>query len=635
MSDRSTTAASTTAASTAMPFRAEVSRLLDIVVHSLYSEKEIFLRELISNASDACDKLRYEAVTQPELVGDEPDFAITIAIDKKARTLTVRDNGIGMSRDELIENLGTIARSGTSAFLEQLAANKNKADINLIGQFGVGFYAAFMVAETVEVTSRKAGSEESSDWVSSGKGEFTVEAGDKTSRGTDVTLYLKQGEDEFLDPERLRYIIAKYSDHIAIPITIEGEDKPANRAAALWLRPKNEITADQYKEFYHHSAHAFDDPALTLHWRAEGKIEYTGLVFVPSVKPFDLFDPKRRHAVKLYVKRVFITDDAEGMIPPWLRFLRGVVDSEDLPLNVSREMLQHNPILAKIRQGVTRRVLSDLHKFSENAENYGKFWENFGAVLKEGLYEDAEYREDLLKLLRCQTSTSDTLSSLDDYVGRMKEGQEAIFYICGDSVEKLQRNPHLEGFKAKGVEVLFLTETVDDFWPTAVGAYKDKVFKSVTRAGQDLSKIKDAAATTEANNDEATQNKLAEGALSPLIALIKLTLGDEVKDVRGSQRLTSSAVCLTADDGDIDIHLERFLKQHNQIRTPSKRILELNPQHPLIKAMAERAKESGAVDMLKDTAWLLLDQARLIDGEALPDPMQFAERLSGLMKKAM
>ncbi len=478
---------------TQMPFRAEVSRLLDIVVHSLYSEKEIFLRELISNASDACDKLRYEAITQPELLGgDAPDFKITVTIDKKARTITVSDNGIGMTRDEMIENLGTIARSGTSAFLEQLADGKKPADMNLIGQFGVGFYAAFMVAQTVEVQSRHAGSEESWAWTSAGKGEFAVEESDKKTRGTEIVIYLKQGEDEFLEVERLRHIIGKYSDHIAIPILLDGEEKPVNRASALWLRPKNEVTAEQYKEFYHHVAHAFDDAALTIHWRAEGKLEYTGLLFVPGMKPFDLFDPKRRHGVKLYVKRVFITDEAEGLVPPWLRFLRGVVDTEDLPLNISREMLQNNPMLAKIKQGVTRRVLGDLAKFAtaDKPEAYAKFWENFGAVMKEGMYEDSEHRNDLLKLLRCRGSTGEGFVSLDDYVARMKEGQEAIFYMCGEDAEKLKRNPHLEGFRARGVEVLLLTDQVDDFWPAAVDEYNGKKFKSVTRTGEDLGKIK-------------------------------------------------------------------------------------------------------------------------------------------------
>ncbi|MDX2028039.1 MAG: molecular chaperone HtpG [Alphaproteobacteria bacterium] len=611
-----------------MQFRAEVSRLLDIVAHSLYSEKEVFLRELISNASDACDKLRYEAITQPELTGDTPDFQINIVIDKKARTITVSDNGIGMSRDELIENLGTIARSGTSAFLEQ-AAEAKKADVSLIGQFGVGFYAAFMVSQMVEVKSRKAGTQESWSWRSDGRGEFSVEEDNKSTRGTDVTLYLKQGEDEFLEPERLRFIIGKYSDHIAIPIHINGEDKPVNRASALWLRPKNEITADQYKEFYHHVAHAFDDAALTIHWRAEGKIEYTGLLFVPGTKPYDLFDPKRRHGVKLYVKRVFITDHAEGLVPLWMRFLRGVVDSEDLPLNISREMLQNNPMLAKIRQGVTRRVLGDLGKLAENEKSYEKFWENFGIVLKEGLYEDAENREELLKLLRCRSSITGKLTSLADYVSRMKEGQTAIYYMCGEDPEKLLRNPHLEGFRAKDIEVLLLTETVDDFWPAAVGEYQGKAFRSATRAGEDLSKVK-----SDGNKTEETPETSA-GNLDSLIALIKLTLKDMVKDVRPSQRLTDSPVCLVADEGDLDIHLERFLKQHNQIRTPSKRILELNPKHALILKMAARANDNGASDALSNIAWLLFDQALLVDGETITDPAEFGKRLGSILEKAI
>jgi len=616
-----------------MPFRAEVSRLLEIVVHSLYSEKEIFLRELISNASDACDKLRYEALTQPELTGEDPDYRIRITIDKKARTLTVADNGIGMTRDELVENLGTIARSGTTAFIEQLAAQKDKkGDINLIGQFGVGFYAAFMVAQTVEVASRKAGSDEAFCWRSDGKGEFEVEADDKSTRGTEVTVYLKQGEDEFLESERLRHIITTYSDHIAIPIIIDGEEKPANRAGALWMRPKNDITPEQYKEFYHHVAHAFDEATLTIHWRAEGKLEYTGLLFVPSTKPFDLFDPKRRHGVKLYVKRVFITDAAEGLIPPWLRFLRGIVDSEDLPLNVSREMLQDNPMLAHIRRAVTKRVLGDLTKFAGDEATFATFWDNFGAVLKEGLYEDSEYRDDLMKLLRVRSTAGDAMTALESYVARMKEGQEAIYYICGDNAEKLARNPHLEGFKAKGVEVLLLTDTVDDFWPAAVGEFMGKPLKSVTRAGAELGKIKAAEG---AKPDADATKPEQTGEIDALIALMKLTLGGDVKDVRASDRLTESAVCLVADEGDIDIHLERFLKQHNQIKTPSKRILEVNPTHPLITRMAARAKTEGAADALKDVAYLLLDQARLMDGEQLIDPSEFGRRLGGVLRMAV
>ncbi|MDD3371106.1 MAG: molecular chaperone HtpG, partial [Alphaproteobacteria bacterium] len=559
------------------------------------------------------------------------EFKISISFDQKARTVTVSYNGIGMTRDELIENLGTIARSGTSAFLEQF--KDKKPDITQIGQFGVGFYASFMVAETVEVRSRKAGSDESWSWTSAGQGEFSVEEGDKDSRGTEVVIYLKQGEDEFLNAERLRAIVSKYSDHIAIPIFLNDEDTPANRASALWMRPKNEISDEQYKEFYHHVAHAYDEAALTLHWRAEGRIEYTGLLFVPGMRPFDLFDPKRSHGVKLYVKRVFITDQAEGLVPPWLRFLRGVVDSEDLPLNISREMLQNNPMLAKIRQGIKRRVLSDLKKYAaDNVEGYAKLWDNFGAVLKEGLYEDIDHRGDIAELVRCRSTAGEGLVSLSDYVSRMKEGQKSIFYICGESAEKLARSPHLEGFKSKGVEVLLLTETVDDFWPGALGEYQGKDFKSVTRAGEDLGKISGADAKDA--DDDAKKKKKAE-APSDLIALIKLTLGDAVKDVRASEKLTSSPVCLTADEGDIDIHLERFLKQHNQIRTPSKRILEINASHPLIEQMARRAMDKGAADDLKDFAWLLFDQARLLDGDTLADPAAFSDRLSEVLKKAL
>ena len=612
-----------------MAFKAEVSRLLEIVVHSLYSEKEIFLRELISNASDACDKLRYEALTTPELVGEDADFAIKVSVDPKARTITVEDNGIGMSRDELIENLGTIAQSGTSSFIKSMEAAQ-KGDITQIGQFGVGFYAAFMVAQMVEVASRKAGTEESWCWRSDGKGEFSVEEDTRDTRGTAITLYLKQGEDEFLSEDRLRGIIKLYSDHIALPILLGDEQEPANRASALWLRSKSDITDEQYKEFYHHVAHAFEEPATTMHWKAEGKIEYTGLLYVPGMKPYDLFDPKRRHGVKLYVKRVFITNEAEGLIPPYLRFLRGVIDSEDLPLNVSREMLQNNPVLSKIRQGVTRKVLGDLEKLSKDKEAYGKVWDNFGAVIKEGVYEDSEHRETLLKLVRCHSTHGEGLTSLADYVGRMKKDQSVIYYMNGDNLEALSRSPHLEGFKARGIEVLLLTETVDDFWPSAVGSFDGKDFVSATRAGQDLDKV----APLDKKQDTKAEEAPAD-ALGSLIALMKLTLGDKVKDVRTSDRLTDSAVCLAAAEGDIDIHLERFLKQHNQIRTPSARILEINPSHALIRRMAEKASQDGAKESLADIAWLLLDQARLMDGEPLADPAGFSRKLGEVLGKAL
>ncbi|MCW2244720.1 molecular chaperone HtpG [Azospirillum fermentarium] len=618
-----------------LSFQAEVSRLLDIVAHSLYSEKEVFLRELVSNASDACDKLRYAALTQPELSADDPALKVRLLVDTDARTLTVADNGIGMNREDLVENLGTIARSGTAAFMKQLSGD-GKKDVNLIGQFGVGFYSAFMAADRVTVLTRRAGEAQGWRWESDGKGEFTIAEAADLPRGTRVILHLRDGDDEYLEESRLSGIIRKYSDHIAIPILFgDGDEaKALNSASALWVRSKSDVTPEQYKEFYHHVGHSFDDPWLTLHWRAEGAIEYTNLLFVPSMKPFDLFDPKRAHRVKLYVKRVFITEGAEGLIPPYLRFLKGVVDSEDLPLNISREMLQHNPMLAKIRAGITRRVLGDLNKKARDEDaktEYETFWTNFGAVLKEGLYEDYEHRDELLKLLRFRTTAGDGLVSLEEYVGRMKEGQEAIYTIAGDDVDSLMKSPQLEGFRAKGIEVLLLTDPVDEFWVPSVGSYQDKPFKSVTRGGADLGKIK-------GGEDKPEADKAPEGDLSSLIALVKLTLGEQVKDVRASERLTESAVCLVADDNAMDMHLERLLKQHNQLNALDNgptRILEINPTHPLIKRLAERSKAEGATDSLEDMAYLLLDQARIVEGDPLPDPAAFARRLAAMMEKGL
>src|SRR5262245_45829068 len=461
-------------------FQAEVSRLLEIVAHSLYSDKAIFLRELISNASDACDRLRYLALTQPELGGDGQGYRVTLAPDKAGRQLVVADNGIGMNRGDLVENLGTIARSGTAAFMKQMTGDAAK-DMALIGQFGVGFYSAFMVADKVAVESRKAGEAEGWRWESDGKGEFVVEPAEGIERGTRITLHLRQGEEDFLEPERLRHIVRKYSDHIALPIVLiaDGKEETINKASALWTRSKSEITAEQYKDFYHHHAHAFDEPWLTLHFRAEGKIEYTALLFIPSTKPFDLFHPDRKHCVKLYVRRVYITDTCEDVLPAYLRFVRGIIDSEDLPLNISREMLQHNPLVAKIRAAVVKRVMGELQKKAKDApEDYAKFWDNFGAVLKEGLYEDHEQRETLLSLVRMRSTASDQLTSLVDYIGRMKSGQDSIFYITGEDVGVLKKSPQLEGFAARGVEVLLLTDPIDEFWIPVVGTFQDKPFKS-------------------------------------------------------------------------------------------------------------------------------------------------------------
>jgi molecular chaperone HtpG len=616
-----------------LSFQAEVSKLLEIVVHSLYSNKEIFLRELISNASDACDKLRYAALTQSDLLEGGADFRIVLTPDKASRTLTITDNGIGMNRADLVENLGTIARSGTAAFLNQLSGDSKK-DLSLIGQFGVGFYSAFMVSDKVEVITRRAGEAQGWRWVSDGKGEFTVAEDAAAERGAKIVMHLREGEDEFLESMRLHTIVKTYSDHIALPVILveDGKEEAVNTASALWTRSKSEITSEQYKEFYHHVAHAFDDPWLTLHAKVEGAIEYTSLLYVPSQKPFDIFHPDRKQHLKLYVKRVFITDDCAELLPPYLRFVRGVVDSQDLPLNVSREMLQHNPVLAKIRSGLVKRILGELKKKAEDVEagDYQTFWSIFGPVLKEGLYEDFERKTDILELCRFRTTLSDEPISLATYVSRMKEGQDAIYMITGDEIEALKKSPQIEGFVAKGVEVLLLTDPIDEFWPNGINAYQDKPFRSVAQGGADLSSIKAAEGVDDTRPEPAAGDEVAA-----LIASFKVTLGEQVKDVRVSERLTESPVCLVADDGDMGLHLERLLRQHQQTGPQrSVRILEVNARHPLIRRLAGEAKADGTADTLADAAWLLLDQARIVEGEVLPDPAAFARRLSTVLTRA-
>jgi molecular chaperone HtpG len=611
-------------------FQAEVAKLLDIVVHSLYSNKEIFLRELVSNASDACDRLRYAAVTQPDLTAGDPDFRIRLIPDKDKGTLTIADNGIGMNKDDLVANLGTIARSGTAEFVRSLGGD-SKQDVALIGQFGVGFYSAFMVAEAVSVRSRKAGEDSGWLWESKGEGEFTVSEAADAARGTTITLTLREDSKEFLDPQRLRGIIKRYSDHIAIPVILADGDKDetVNAANALWTRPKSEITAEQYKEFYHHVAHAFDEPWLTIHYKAEGAIEYTGLLFVPASKPFDIFHPDRKQHVKLYVKRVFITDQVDDLLPPYLRFLRGVVDSQDLPLNVSRELLQHNPVLAKMKAGLVKRTLSELKKKAEDdAAGYTPFWEAFGAVLKEGLYEDWDRREDILPLCRFHTTHGDGWHTLEDVAGRMKEGQDAIYYVSGDDVAALKKSPQLEGFVAKGIEVLLLTDPIDEFWIPAVREYKGKPFRSVTEGGIDLSKVKG-----EDKPDQVQEPAAPADALEGLIKAIKETLGQAVADVRASERLTGSAVCLVAESGQMSIHLEKMLRAHRQLEHEFPRVLEINPRHPLIRGLADKVQAGGAD--IADVAHLLLDQARIVEGEPPADPAAFATRMAAVMTKGL
>ena len=613
-----------------LSFQTEVSRLLRIVANSLYSEKRIFLRELISNASDACDRLRYEAITEPGLIEDDPEFRVRIELDPEARTVSVVDNGIGMNREGLIADLGTIARSGTSAYLEQVSGDEAK-DMALIGQFGVGFYSAFMVADRVEVTSRRAGEDGAWRWASEGLGEFTVGEAARAGRGTTVTLYMRDGEDEFLEPAGLRGIVKTYSDHIALPIVLAdgGGEETVNEASALWTRPRAEIDRDQYSEFYRHVGHAFDEPWMTIHWRAEGVHEYTTLAFIPSQRPFDLFNPERKHGVKLYVKRVFVTDDCAELVPQWLRFLRGLVDSEDLPLNISREMLQNNPLLARMRAAIVRRVLGELAKKAEaEPEDYAAFWENFGPVLKEGLYEDPDNRGEILKLARFHSTADGGPVGLDAYVERMKEGQEAIYYIAGEALESVRQSPQLEGFRARGIEVLLMTDPVDEFWIPAVGTHADKPFRSATRAGADLA---DIAVEGAAEGGEA----IDQGRIDSVIAMFKLALKDEVKDVRSSDRLTDSAACLVADEGDLDINLERLLKQHGQIESGFKRILEINPGHDLIRSLAEAVGKGAAAGRLSDTAWLVLDQARIMEGETPPDPAAFSRRMSEALARGL
>ncbi|MFK7869407.1 MAG: molecular chaperone HtpG [Roseobacter sp.] len=608
-------------------FQTEVGQLLDIVAGSLYSNREVFLRELVSNASDACDKLRYAALTDTALAQAADALAITLEVDARAKTLTVSDNGIGMNHPDLLETLGTIAKSGTGAFIEALKADK-KDTVGLIGQFGVGFYSAFMVAKRVDVLTQKAGETEAWLWSSDGKGEFSIEPATREGCGTTVTLHLKKDAKEFAEDARVRHIIKTYSEHISFPVTLDGDT--LNAASALWTRPAKDISAEQYAEFYRHTSHAFDEPWHVMHNRVEGTVNHTSLLFVPSTQPFDLFDAERKSHVKLYVNRVFISETTKDLIPTYMRFLRGVVDSQDLSLNVSREMLQTNPTLAKIKTSITKKVLSELKKkATKKPDDYAAFWANFGAVLKEGLVEDPALRDRILEVCRFTSTDGSALVSLPDYVARMKEGQEAIFYITGEDAAKVAQSPHLEGFKAKGVEVLLLSDHVDEFWLQHVTEFDGKALKSITRGAADLDTIA---------GDDADEKPTEETAdLADLIAAFKAELGETVKDIRPSKRLTDSPVCLIADDGDMDVNLERLLKRHGQLQHGMPRVLEMNPAHPVILKLAERAKGDGAQsdDLLKDAAHLLLDQARIVEGEDPTDAAEFVRRLGVVMAKAL
>ena len=595
-------------------FGAEVGRLLDLVVHSLYSDREIFLRELVANAADATDRRRFEALTEPTL--SLPEGAkVRIVPDKDAKVITISDDGIGMGREDLVQNLGTIARSGTRAFGETLKSASADERPTLIGQFGVGFYAAFMIAERVEVVSRRVGSEEAWRWASDGRGTYTLAPASREQAGTDVILHVRDDATEFLEAYRLESIVRKWADHITLPITVmrDGNEVAANEGTAIWRKPKSELTAEQTTEFYHHVAHAFDEPWATLHWRAEGALEFTAMLFVPGARPFEPLEQQRESRIRLHVRRMFITDEAE-LLPPFMRFVRGVVDTEDLPLNVSREMLQATPVLAKIRKSVTGRVLGDLKTRAKDGEDYATFWENFGPTLKEGIWEDAEYRTDVAGLSRFKSSAVDGWTSLAEYIGRMKPDQDAIYYLTGDNATSLASSPQLEGFRARGLEVLLLADAVDAFWPDRLYQFEDKKLRSVTQGLADLSKH----APEQADTAEAAD-------LTGLVAAIKAALGDAISDAKSSDRLVDSAVVLGASTAGPDLQMQRLLRRSGQSLPPSPPVLELNPRHSLVRSLAARAERGESVD---DAAHLLLDLARIQDGEPPAEPSRFARRVA-------
>jgi molecular chaperone HtpG len=600
------------------PFGAEVGRLLDLVVHSLYSEREIFLRELVANAADATDRRRFEQLTNTAL-SFTGDPAIRITPDKPARTLTIADDGIGMSRDELAQNLGTIAKSGTRAFAANLEGATAEERPALIGQFGVGFYAAFMVADRVEVTSRRAGTEEAWLWASDGRGDYTLAPATRETAGTTIVLHMKSDAEEYLEPYRLETVIRKWADHITIPVTItrDGKDTPANEGTALWRKPKSDITEQSYAEFYRHLGHFFDEPWATLHWRAEGQLEFAALLFVPGSRPFDVMEGDRDSHVRLHVKRMFITADAK-LLPEWLRFIQGVVDTEDLPLNVSREMLQATPVLARIRRAVTNRVLTDLKTRAKDAESYAKFWENFGPIVKEGVWGDSEHRPAIAELLRFKSSLVEGWTSLAEYVSRMKPGQTAIYFLAGDDHTALAASPQLEGFTARGVEVLLLSDAVDAFWPERLDTYSEHKLRSVTQGADDLSTLPPPEVTGEAAD------------VTKLIPALKAALGDAVDDVRPTDRLVGSAAVLSATARGPDLQMQRLMRRSGRPMAELPPVLDINPRHPLIAALAVRVAEGGDVTEQAET---LLDLARVQDGESPRDPAAFARRVAAALAK--
>lgn len=619
-----------------LSFQTEVKQLLNLMINSLYSNKEIFMRELVSNASDAIDKLRFNQLKTPELNNTE-ELAIHVSFDEKEKTITIKDNGIGMSYDEVIENVGTIAKSGTKAFMEQLSGDAKK-DANLIGQFGVGFYSAFIVANKVELLTLKAGlaKNEAVQWISDGTGEYSIETSNKDHNGTTIILHLKDGNEEFLSDWQLRSLIRKYSDHINYPIKmqkmpehnedgkeiISDEQETVNKANALWVRNKTEISDEEYKEFYKHISHDYNDPMIWNHSRVEGKQEYTQLLYIPSKAPFDLYDQNRRYGIKLYIKRVFIMDDAEKLLPNYLRFVRGIIDSQDLPLNVSREILQSSKDIDAIRSGATKKILSLIENIAKNEpDNYTKLWTEFGNVLKEGIIEDFNNKELVASLLRFASTNNDNNSqsvSLDDYISRMKEGQEKIYFITAETYNAAKNSPHLEIFKQKGIEVLLLTDRIDEWLVGHLNKYKEKDLTSVAKAGLDLGKLADQKEEQPENNEETSK---------PILEKIKSNLGDKVKDVQITNRLVNSPSCLVVDNNAMSIHLERLLKQAGQATPDNKPILEINLNHDLLKKLDTSIDES----QIKDLSFIIFEQAMLAEGLQLDDPSSFVQRVNRLI----
>ncbi|GHU27047.1 chaperone protein HtpG [Bacilli bacterium] len=636
-------------------FGVETKKILKLMIHSLYTNKDIVVREIISNSSDACDKVRYQATLNPDILGDDGDLRIEIEIDEENRTLSIRDNGIGMNRDDLITQLGTIAKSGTEAFLEQMSKSKEQNAIELIGQFGVGFYSSFMVANKVEVISRKVGSEEVHIWESDGEGEFKVrEFSEPFSRGTKVILYLKEDEDDFIDKFHIKHIVKSYSDHIVFPIklkmgTTDSSVETVNTGTALWTRPKTEITKEQYNEFYKYIVHMPGEPWMVLHNKVEGNLEFINLLFIPDRRTFDLFSPEMNTRVKLYIKRVFITENGVQLLPRYLRFVQGIVDSQDLPLNISRENLQYNNMVEKIKKALVKKIYSELGKKDEiEPDEYLKFWNNFGAVMKEGLCEHNVNNDDLLDICKFYTSKSiDKPVGLKAYIDRMLADQKIIYYITGNSVANVDSSPQIEGFKTKGIEVLYLCDTVDDFWVTATHKYKDYQFKSITRADIDIDnlnkvdeeepesddvKFDDDKAERERKAKEKELKNITESSYKDLVELFKTTLEScNLKDIKISKKLTKSPVCLVADEKSMDIKLERFLLEQKQIIAPLPKILEINPSHSLLKFIHENINNSDKAIEIREIIKTLFDEACILEGEPVADPAEFAERLNRLM----